>query len=284
MIHHVEYEPNRFADIKSAQEFLELGYTLIEAPYISAQAEKLQKQINSFFKTVNEEKKKKMQFYLKQNDSSYGPIHKTRKIGKDEKFLFDYVSSYRSLLHLAGVDVMEYEYLLEQFDQLHNDIYARIVKFLFVMEGDFFKKTHVDGLVGLIESGTSLHTSRGIYYPPTIDVSESPFRADEHIDICCITAHIYQDRQGLYLNTPENIYEQKEGHILLFSGAKMAKLTGGKVWREKVVRHGVKGDMVKSEGGIIPAIRHGVIAPSEFTALTERNVFVSFFHTRTSLF
>ncbi len=285
MIHkHLAYEPNRFPDINPAKEFIEQGYTLIEAPYISGQAVRLLKQITSFFKTVNEECLPRMQFHFTQNDSIYGPVHKTRKSGKDEKFLFDYFDGYRNLLHLAGVEVTEYEHLLEQYDQLHQDIVARIIKFASVMEGDFFKKTKVDGLVGLLESGAALHTARGIYYPPTIDVSESPFRADEHFDIDCITAHIYQDRQGLYLNTPENIYEQKEGHILLFSGAKMAKITGGKVWKEKVERHGVVGDMVKSEGGMIPAIKHGVVAPLEVTSLTERNVFVSFLHTRTNLF
>lgn len=274
---------HKFDDRKAIEEFLNTGVAYIEAPYLYNSAGKTLAIVNDLFDSANEDELKKMRFHFSNNDSYLGPIHKRREEGKDEKFIFDYSQAYPSILETADVRITPYENIVQAMKQIHDEVSERFLQFVDSLEGPLRVFAGIDEFEDRITMAEYLHMTRKILYPENINVAQNQHRADDHIDQCAITVHFFQDSPGLYLNDISNVYVPKEGHILLFAGAKMAKLTGGRIWRENVERNGVPTSILRSEGGKIPAIRHGVIADTS-SNLTRRNVGVSFFHTRTSLF
>ncbi len=277
------HKTNKFDDGNAVKRFLNHGYALLEAPYLSEQAGNALKNVDAFFREANDDFLETMQFRFPQNNSFWGPVHKKRDEGKDEKFIFDFGYHYPTLLELGGVKITPHEYIRDSMKDILEQTEDRLMQFLEVLEGPFLKKTGVSNLIDLFEISRSQHVLRKILYPGTINVKDSAYRADDHIDQACIAVHVFQDYSGLYLGEKSNIYEPKKNHILIFAGAKMQKLTGGRVWREKVLRHGKEDFILRGEGGHIPAVRHGVIAPYDATHLNERSVIVGFFHTPTTL-
>lgn len=280
MQNHIQHT---FDDREAIEQFLTEGIAYLESPYLPANIGKTLSKLNDFFTETNADMLKKMQFYFEHNDCLLGPVHKRRSEGKDEKFFFDFSMAYPSILKTANVSITPYEYVVDALRQVHEEIHGRFIEFVDQLEGPFYKKTGVKNLEDRINAAEYLHVTRKLFYPENINLAQSNSRADKHIDQCAITVHPYQDSPGLYLKEEKNLYVPKEGYILIFAGAKMAKMTGGRVWREEVERHGKMTTILKSEGGQIPAIPHGVVAQNEGT-LKKRNVIVSFFHTTTSLF
>lgn len=278
-----EHVHHKFDDREAIEEFLKTGVAYIKAPYLYSSAGKTLALVNDLFNSAKEEELKKMRIHFSNNDSYLGPIHKRREEGKDEKFIFDYSQAYPSILETADVRITPYENVVQAMKQIHDEVTDRFLQFVDSLEGPLREFAGIDEFEDRINMAEYLHVTRKILYPENIDVVQNQHRADDHIDQCAITVHFFQDSPGLYLNNESNLYVPREEHILLFAGAKMAKLTGGKVWRENVERNGVPTSILRAEGGRIPAIRHGVIADGS-SKLTRRNVGVSFFHTRTNLF
>lgn len=230
--------------VRAARDILDRGYAIIpfvppvDPPEI----------LNPFADLIKlpEEQRQKWCFSFPDDEDPNRPDHGlTRRDDRtsDRKFFFHerpWTASDRDLLTLLeknGVDLAPYLAWFDQMEMLCDaslDVICRVAHAL-----DHIAPLGLPRGAGFLKElrrreAMQMHVLRLLQYDPKPKAADL---ADPHYDFGYLTlAGFGESVPGLWLNTPDNLYEAKPGYAVVFAGRKLDKLTDRRI---KAVPHGV---------------------------------------------